>query len=328
MRLLQLDNNGGFSLTRFARDRIPPYAILSHTWGQGKDDEVTFKDITNGTGTNKRGFEKLRFCGNQAKHDDLHYFWVDTCCIDKSNNNELTTAINSMFKWYRGAARCYVYLSDVSVYTQDGRLRHLDWESAFRNSKWFTRGWTLQELLAPRVVEFYSRDHIRLGDKSSLDQTISRVTKIDADALLGRRLDQFSIEERLSWGEDRSTTEEEDKACCMLGLLDVYMPLIYGEGYTNAMNRLLREIKVYDHRMPLVNAGYPNIGNQQPDIEHHRQNIEYQPPIIEDQPQNIYIAVMSTAPTNFCYTASGVDPVITCKHTSPGHKDRILIPRS
>jgi hypothetical protein len=138
MRLLKLNDDGHFRLERFQKDRIPlRYAILSHTWGQGEDDEVTYKDIINGTGNNKPGFKKLEFCGKQAKHDDLHYFWVDTCCIDKSNHNELATAINSMFRWYKNAERCYVYLSDVSVQARD-RSEHVDWESSFRNSRWFT----------------------------------------------------------------------------------------------------------------------------------------------------------------------------------------------
>jgi len=243
MRLLKLDNDGRYSLESFQKDKIPQrYAILSHTWGQGDDDEVTYKDIVDGTGSNKPGFRKLEFCGKQAKHDDLHYFWVDTCCIDKSKQNELTTAINSMFLWYKNAERCYVYLSDVSVYTRDGS-QHVNWESSFRNSRWFTRGWTLQELLAPSIVEFYSRDGVRLGDKKSLENQIGDVTGICADALRGMPLSEFSIEERLIWGERRKTTEEEDQAYCLLGILGVYMPLVYAEGRESAMGRLLREVE-------------------------------------------------------------------------------------
>ena len=203
MRLLKLNDDGRFSPVWFPTDKIPPYAILSHTWGRGENDEITFKDLIDGTADNKRGFKKLQFCGNQAKADDLPYFWVDTCYIDKSNSTELQTAINSMFRWYQNAARCYVYLSDVSVHTQDGRLRHVEWESAFRNSRWFTRGWTLQELLAPKIVEFYSRDHVRLGDKGSLKQQIHEITGITVEALQGRHLCDFSVEERLRWGEKR-----------------------------------------------------------------------------------------------------------------------------
>lgn len=243
MRLLKLNNDGHFSPVWFPKDKVPPYAILSHTWGTGGDDEVTFRDLIDGTGDNKSGFQKLRFCGNQAKANDLHYFWVDTCCIDKSNNNELTTAINSMFRWYQNAARCYVYLSDVSVHTRDGQSCHTEWESAFRNSRWFTRGWTLQELLAPKVVEFYSRDHVRLGDKKLLEHEIWRITGISVEALQGRPLSEFSTNERLKWREARQTTEEEDEAYCLLGIFDVSMPLVYGEGRTKSMKRLLREIE-------------------------------------------------------------------------------------
>jgi Heterokaryon incompatibility protein (HET) len=241
MRLLWIDNNGRFRLEWFSKNNIPPYAILSHTWGRGKDDEVTFKDIIDGTGSNKPGFQKLTFCGNQAKSDGLDHFWVDTCCIDKSNNNELTTAINSMFRWYQNAARCYVYLWDVSIRTQDGQS-HIEWESAFRNSLWFTRGWTLQELLAPKIVVFYSRDHIRLGDRTSLKQQITKITGIAIEALQGRMLSDFSVEERFFWAERRQTTEEEDKAYCLLGIFNVFLPLIYGEGQSSAMRRLRKEI--------------------------------------------------------------------------------------
>jgi Heterokaryon incompatibility protein (HET) len=243
MRLLKLDDDGRYSQERFEKEDIPQrYAILSHTWGQGKDDEVTYKDLMDGTGHNKPGFKKLEFCGKQAKHDDLHYFWVDTCCIDKSNENELATAINSMFRWYKNAERCYVYLSDVSVHTENGS-EHVDWESSFRNSRWFTRGWTLQELLAPKIVEFYSRDCVRLGDKKSLEHKIHEVTGISIDALQGRPLSEFSIDERLSWGERRQTKEDEDHAYCLLGIFDVHMPLVHAEGRENAMRRLLREIE-------------------------------------------------------------------------------------
>jgi hypothetical protein len=253
MRLLKFNNDGSFSLEVFSGSAIPPYAILSHTWGSD-NEEVTFKDIADGIDGNKLGYQKLRFCGFQAKADGLPYFWVDTCCIDKSNNNELTEAINSMYRWYQKAARCYVYLSDVSVHTQDGQS-HVEWESAFRNSRWFTRGWTLQELLAPKIVVFYSQDHVRLGDKKSLEQQITVITGITAEALQGRRLSDFSVEERFLWVEKRQTTIEEDKAYCLLGIFDVFLPLIYGEGQLSAMKRLNKEVN------DSTSTGSPVIGN-------------------------------------------------------------------
>ena len=152
MRLLERNNAGEFSLTKdlVGDDEIPRYAILSHTWREG--EEVTLKDLLDGSGKSKSGYTKIRFCGEQARRDGLQYFWVDTCCIDKSNNSEISEAINSMFRWYRNAAKCYVYLSDVSssAFGTNDNFSQLPCESAFRKSKWFTRGWTLQELLAPR----------------------------------------------------------------------------------------------------------------------------------------------------------------------------------
>src|SRR5436853_1289717 len=148
MRVLDLKAHGEFSLTEFIGDNIPLYAILSHTWG-ADGEEVTFKDLVNHTGKSKAGYTKIEFCGEQASRDGLRYFWIDTCCIDKSSSAELTEAINSMFHWYRGAAKCYVYLSDVSIPGCDkiDHLPQLPWESTFRESRWFTRGWTLQELI-------------------------------------------------------------------------------------------------------------------------------------------------------------------------------------
>ena len=242
MRLLERNSTGGFSLTKdFVGDNIPRYAILSHTWGLDTD-EVTFQDLMDGTANSKPGYNKIRFCGKQAERNGLQYFWVDTCCINKANSTELQEAINSMFRWYRNATKCYVYLSDVSSPTFD-HFNQLPCEPAFRKSRWFTRGWTLQELLAPSSVEFFSREGKRLGDKRSLLQQIHEVTGIAVPALQGTSsLSQFGIDERFSWAENRQTTREEDKAYSLLGIFDVYMPLIYGEGRDNAFTRLREEI--------------------------------------------------------------------------------------
>jgi hypothetical protein len=144
MRLLEGNNDGGFSLTKDFLDNIPCYAILSHTWG-ADTEEVTFRDLVDGMGKSKTGYDKIRFCGEQARRDGLRYFWVDTCCIDKSSSAELAEAINSMFRWYRDAAKCYVNLSDVSIgdCDQSGQLSQFQYGSAFQGSRWFTRGWTL-----------------------------------------------------------------------------------------------------------------------------------------------------------------------------------------
>jgi hypothetical protein len=243
MRLLQLKTNGEFSLTKDLINDIPPYAILSHTWGND-DEEVTFKDLSEGSGDTKAGYQKIQFCAEQAAGDSLQYFWVDTCCIDKSNNTELSEAINSMFRWYRDAAKCYVYLSDVSTPgfdAKDQSSRSL-WESAFRGSRWFTRGWTLQELIAPPLVEFFSLEGMRLGDKKSLERQVQEITGIAARALQGTPLSEFSVAERMSWAENRETKREEDKAYSLLGIFDIHMPLIYGEGMRDAINRLREAI--------------------------------------------------------------------------------------
>ena len=237
MRLMQSDDSGNLSLIEFLEDNIPKYAVLSHRWGAG---EVTFKDLTDGTSKGKAGYSKIQFCGEQARRDKLEYFWVDTCCINKSSSAELSEAINSMFRWYQEAARCYVYLSDVSIRKRKASDTSAvcTWESAFRASKWFTRGWTLQELLAPRSVEFYSREGKSLGNKRTLEQHIHEITGVPATALRKNPLSQFDVDERFSWAKSRQTTRAEDKAYSLFGIFDVQMPLLYGEGEVKAFQRL------------------------------------------------------------------------------------------
>jgi hypothetical protein len=245
MRLLKRSNNGELSLTKDLYDEdIPRYAILSHRWGR-PGDEVTFDDMVKGIGKDKNGYIKIQFCGDQAARDGLQHFWVDTCCIDKSNNVELQEAINSMFRWYANAARCYVYLSDVSELGLDVRNQpcRQPWELSFGRSSWFTRGWTLQELIAPLLVEFFSKDGEKLGNKKSLEHHIQEITGIPAKALQGSPLSHFSVKERISWSETRETTRKEDKAYSLLGIFEVNMPLIYGEGRESAFSRLYEAIE-------------------------------------------------------------------------------------
>jgi hypothetical protein len=240
MRLLESNNDGEFSLAKEFGDDIPRYAILSHTWGA---EEATFKDLMDGTGKSKAGYNKIRFCGEQARRDGLQYFWVDTCCIDKSNNTELSEAINSMFRWYHNATKCYVYLSDVLTNDHDQVDPSLQsWQSAFRESRWFTRGWTLQELIAPLSVEFFFSNSKRLGDKISLERQLHEITGIAIPALQGTTPFVFSVNERMSWAENRKTMREEDKAYSLLGIFDIHMPLIYSEGAKNAFGRLQEEL--------------------------------------------------------------------------------------
>ncbi len=186
MRLLERKPDGDLIFRESTDKDVPAYAILSHTWLANNNEEVSFQDVEAGTGKgkSKAGWEKIQFCADKAEADDLRYFWIDTCCIDKKNAVELQEAINSMFRWYQNAAKCYVYLSDVSTTKRKlSQLSDYAWESAFRESRWFKRGWTLQELLAPRSVEFFSRDRKRLGDKRTLERQIHEVTKIAIPAL-------------------------------------------------------------------------------------------------------------------------------------------------
>jgi hypothetical protein len=239
MRLLECSSTGSLSFTEdlMGDDEIPPYAILSHTWQHGQ--EVTFDDLVNGTGKGKSGYEKIQFCAEQARSDELQHIWVDTCCINKKEHIEVQDAINSMFRWYQGSAQCYVYLSDVS--TNDG-LTEANWEPAFRASRWFTRGWTLQELLAPRDVKFFSRERKHLGDRRTLEQQIYETTGIAISALRAMPLTSFSVEERLSWSKGRKTTRKEDKVYSLLGIFGIYMLPNYGEGEEYAFKRFYREI--------------------------------------------------------------------------------------
>jgi hypothetical protein len=251
MRLLQrLPGSSDFSLVeRFGED-IPPYAILSHTWGSD-EDEVTFTGLQDAQSKQKSGYFKLLFCAEQAAEDKLQFFWVDTCCIDKSSSAELSEAINSMFKWYERAERCYVLLSDVEADEPLGDSTQSELTQKFQNSRWFQRGWTLQEMLAPRIVEFFSKNRTRLGDKETLLQTLHSTTRIPTLALQGTPLQQFSVNERMSWMKGRQTKREEDVAYSLLGLLGVHMPLLYGEGRSKALARLRHEAEnLLDDRAP------------------------------------------------------------------------------
>jgi hypothetical protein len=140
MRLLRAAD---LKLCESRDDEIPKYAILSHTWGA---EEVTLRDMQNVCAKDLLGYKKLELCCQQAVRDDVRYAWVDTCCIDKSSSAELSEAINSMYQWYQAAHVCYAYLEDVPA---DGQ------PSDMPRSRWFTRGWTLQELIAPQRVIFY-----------------------------------------------------------------------------------------------------------------------------------------------------------------------------
>lgn len=230
--------------------KTPPYAILSHTWS---DSEVTMQEYQEFRARNSTqkgqlhqtpGFQKIEaVCKLAAKHK-LSHVWIDTCCIDKTSSAELSEAINSMFRWYKNAAVCYVNLEDVQIplqTPQDGILTIAEKQSLLQNARWFTRGWTLQELIAPQHMEFYDKNWNQIGSKETLLSSLFRITGISEAHLKGADLNDASVATRMSWAARRHTTRVEDLAYSLLGIFDVNMPQLYGEG-TRAFKRLQEEI--------------------------------------------------------------------------------------
>ncbi|KAK3391259.1 heterokaryon incompatibility protein-domain-containing protein [Podospora didyma] len=250
MRLINATN---YQLQEFYGDQIPEYVILSHTWGR---DEVSLQDLQGGNAPNGIGFQKIRYCCGQAIADGFQWAWVDTCCIDKTNSVELSEAINSMFQWYRDSSICYVYLEDVDSLSDDP-----DFSNDFMGSRWFTRGWTLQELIAPPTVEFYNHNWDEIGTKSSLRERISSTTGIKTRVLQGDDLSMYSAAEKLSWASDRTTTRVEDIAYSLMGLFGINMPMLYGEG-NKAFIRLQEEIvkSHFDQSIFAWTAPHPHPG--------------------------------------------------------------------
>lgn len=245
MRLL---NARTLEFEEFVGEGIPPYAILSHTWGA---EEVSYKDHVEKTSSSKLGYEKMVQCCRLADAEGFGYAWIDTCCINKSSSAELTEAINSMMRWYRDAAICYAYLSDVDS-TEDPTAEG----SSFTRSRWFTRGWTLQELLAPAEVVFLGAGWREIGTKKSLRAAVSRITGIAEGALDERTWSGYSVAEKMSWAAGRQTTRPEDEAYCLMGLFDVNMPMLYGEG-RNAFYRLQQEILKQSNDQSIFAWCYP-----------------------------------------------------------------------
>ncbi|OQE17571.1 hypothetical protein PENSTE_c020G06726 [Penicillium steckii] len=240
MRLLSTKElqAGTFELKVFDGYQIPPYAILSHTW---EDEELTLQDMEGDClrAKSKKGFEKVYQLCSLARADDIEYAWIDTCCIDKTSSEEITEAINSMYVWYEQAQVCYAYLGDVPSKHQ------------FEDSKWFGRGWTLQELIAPANLVFFDETWSPLGDKKDLQQQVSSRTCIPMDILSGETsLESYSVAQRMSWAAKRETTRIEDIAYSLLGLFHIHMPVIYGEGEI-AFIRLQEEVlRLYeDHTL-------------------------------------------------------------------------------
>jgi hypothetical protein len=249
------------------------YAIFSHTWGE---DEVTFRDMKKDLDAAKHrlGWSKVSNCCRIAKENGFQYVWIDNCCIDKKSSAELSEAINSMWKWYKNSSICFAYLGDVPPSGYDASDDH----DQFSQSRWFTRGWTLQELLAPRVVMFLAQNWAYLGTKGvrknhladqlgclrvmpgsdqknmfpatshagklfdKFMERLENITGIGQIAQIDKLYQKNSIATRMSWASKRQTTRPEDRAYSLMGIFDVNMPIIYGEGLLKAFRRLLIEI--------------------------------------------------------------------------------------
>jgi hypothetical protein len=281
MRLLKVDSPE-LELVEFFGNRIPEYAILSHTWG---DDEVLYGDLHTGNYRHKEGYKKILYTCDQARKDSVRWCWVDTCCIDKTSSAELSEAINSMFNWYNRAYICYAYLADVhkgiSSDIGEVKLPQCDMDRTdvvlirdqydsdprppqtvnkdIPDSRWFERGWTLQELIAPFLLRFYDSSWRYLGDRDEeLLHLVCDRTGLTSD-ILGNpaKLRYIPVARRMSWVARRQTTRKEDMAYCMLGIFGVNMPLLYGEE-ENAFVRLQEEIakKSDDHSLFVFSSSH------------------------------------------------------------------------
>lgn len=237
MRLL---NTRTLRLKYFDKDDQPKpkYAALSHTWGK---EELSFHEMMQRRPKDPveqlAGFKKAQGACRRARRDGYEWIWIDTCCINKNSSSELCQAINSMWSWYYHSARCYAYLEDVHTeFSNDG---HLGFDiNEFGKSKWFTRGWTLQELIAPLSVLFLASDWTELGTKTELRYDLSSITGIEQAVFRYPSICHYSIAQKMSWPSRRKTSVPEDIAYCLLGLFDVNIPLLYGEGREKAFKRL------------------------------------------------------------------------------------------
>ncbi|KAK0644003.1 heterokaryon incompatibility protein-domain-containing protein [Cercophora newfieldiana] len=306
MRLL---NTATCDLKEYISDTdIPKYAILSHTWGE---HEVSLAQWQNRHSLpigheGMQGAAKIAACCEQAAAAGFEWVWVDTCCIDKSSSAELSEAINSMFRWYRNAAVCYAYLSDVPT------APWLSQEACdgVSKSRWFTRGWTLQELLAPKELIFYSQDWQPLGTKDDFAEMISSVTKIGRSFLDGESLELASIAQKMSWAAARQTTRPEDQAYCLLGIFDINMPLLYGERF-KAFQRLQETLMTTypeDHSLfawGSIVTGFPDVP---PAVLFGTKPVPWEPPKFD----TTLFSILAASPADF----AGSDNVVACRTAS------------
>lgn len=210
MRLL---NSATLELHEFQGETVPTYAILSHTWGK---DEVSFQDLKLPVAEleSKVGYAKIKNSAALAITYGCSYLWIDTCCIDKTSSTELSEAINSMYRWYKNSEICFLYLIDVEIKSEENGKPFWD---QFSSSMWFTRGWTLQELIAPRQLIFYTQDWNEIEAKSGILDTLARIAGIESSVLESGDPRTASVAQRMSWAANRKTTRVEDIAYSLLG---------------------------------------------------------------------------------------------------------------
>ncbi|KAJ9614156.1 hypothetical protein H2200_002292 [Cladophialophora chaetospira] len=259
MRLLRFPTKPG---EQYRLEQVPastkiPYIAISHVWmdpGTSYEHEILFHEF-NDPGvwkTKPDGAAKIKGACDTARSwsarrkgfdsnaPEVKHIWLDTCCVDQKNSVELTTAINSMYRWYQNATTCFVYLSDIE------KLPGQDLDLS--KCRWWTRGWTLQELVASSVTEFFDRNWTRIGDKKTLQSSLTAITKIGAPYLADSKMvSRASVAHRMSWAAGRQTRQEEDMAYSLMGIFGVQMPTLYGEGRVSAFRRLQEEIVKYSN---------------------------------------------------------------------------------
>lgn len=278
-------------LKEFIGLEIPEYAILSHTWEMGQ--EVTFQEFSQEPRSDaKAGYWKIDQTCQQAIRDGLDYAWVDTCCIDKSSSAELSEAINSMFSWYRRAFVCYVYLADLS------RAAEPD-DPSVQHCRWFTRAWTLQELIAPTHIRFYAHEWEFCFTKSDASEQLSRITGINLDILRHEKpLTAICVAQKMSWARSRRATRVEDIAYSLIGIFDINMPLLYGES-EKAFMRLQSEIIQSSPDLTIL-AWFDGL--------------QYEEYTVYGADKTLFSTVLASSPDSFrgCYKFSGLQ-----NHSTP-----------
>ncbi|KAG6333799.1 hypothetical protein ID866_5294 [Astraeus odoratus] len=327
------------------------YAILSHCWGDA-NDEVQFREMEGltkmATSMRKKfrqrhGYQKILEACKQARQDQLKWLWVDTCCINKESSSELSEAINSMFRWYESSEKCYVYLHDVQS-TRFPTEPDKDRYHVGGRPKWFSRGWTLQELVAPSIVQFFNQDWHLIGDKRTHSRPLSEITRIPTCILqYGLEAYRPSAAQIMSWAADRVTTRMEDRAYSLLGLFGVHLPMLYGEGKLHAFRRLQLEIirTTNDHSIFAwdreLTGWSGSVLADEPDFFRHCDDVvkmepeEYLVALKEEVPENELRSVPEETIRTYSVTNSGIHiwlPLKRCRGSQSIFEARLACRRS